>query len=172
MRSGTDHMANLTTSNDVGDGLKHQAERLRTGILGGWLPVSAAVAWADILIAQAESPIPALLEISLAGQCQRGEMGDYLSAVPGTADPIAVTRSCLADLLEWMGADPERGEQVAHHLYSLAANQLLPEDVFGAEAYLMDERFAFARSGTYGSLPEAHRFLAIWLHSHSAGEVT
>jgi len=90
---------------------KNQAERLRIGVSGGWVPVQEAIAWADREIERALQPHSALLDLASASNRHRHEVASLLDAVPGTADRLAVMRACLADLLEvvehkpWLAAD-------------------------------------------------------------------
>ena len=99
------------------DQLKYEAEHLRLGIRGGWLPVRDAVVWADKQIAESPEPHATLLDVSLAGNCPREEMATLLASVPGSADPVSVMRACLAHLLRMVEREPTLAREVAQWLY-------------------------------------------------------
>jgi len=147
--------------------LKPEAERLRIGIVAGWRPVQDAIAWADRIIAESTEPPAQVLEIALAASRTRHEVGTLLRAVPGAADPVAVMRACLADLRRWIGDNPERGETAARYLFAIAGSEELPVEAFGSQPYGLDDSFALARQGTYGTVEEAHQALVEWLERHS-----
>jgi len=134
---------------------KHEAERVRIGVVAGWLPVQAAVDWADRVIAEDAQPEPAVLDVSLAGRLSRSEVAALLGLVHGSADPIAVRKEALADLLAWVGDDVERGAQAARHLYEMATSGVLPEAEFGWEPYALDDDYDLAQKGMLGTVEES-----------------
>jgi hypothetical protein len=146
--------------------LKYEAERLRLGIRGGWLLVRCAVAWADERIAQSPEPHPALLDISLAGTRPPNEVVSLLADVPGSADPIAVMRACLADLLRTVEREPALGRAVAQWLYVSATQGDLPEAHFGWQALAIDDEFALAAQGI-GTSEAAQARLLAFLREHA-----
>jgi hypothetical protein len=152
------------------DRLKNEAERLRFGIRGGWLTVEQAVAWADIQIAQSPTPHPALLDVALARTRSREEVAAFLDAVPGNADVTGVMRRCLADLLELVERQTAVARDVAKWL-DLAANEgFLPESEFGGEPTSLDDVFALAEQGVYGTVLEAQQRLLSFLREHAQRE--
>jgi hypothetical protein len=151
------------------DKRKYEAERLRIGIRGGWIATRAAIGWADEEIARQPEADPALIEISLAGHQHRDELVALLAAVPGQADPVAVMRRCLGDLLAHLETQPALGPEVARYLYSAAATGELPEEHFGHEPFALDDGFALARQGI-GTTDEAQARLIAYLRRHREPE--
>lgn len=152
------------------DWIKNQAEHLRFGIRGGWLKVEQAVAWADSQIAQSLSPHPALLEVALARNRSREEVVALLQAVPGTADSTGVMRRCLADLLELVERQTDRARDVAKWLEVAANEGFLPASEFGGEPTALDDVFALAERGVYGTVLEAQERLLSFLRMHARRE--
>ncbi len=138
------------------DLLKTEAARLRLGITWGWLPVSTAVLWADAIIAGNDAPPAALLDVSLGGQLDPGEMAALLAAVPGSHDEAAALRVALQDLRKWIGADMNRSEQAARWLNAAAVNGDLNALPIGEDVFGLDDAFSLARGGQWGTLAEAH----------------
>ncbi len=153
------------------DRLKNEAERLRFGIRGGWLKVDHAVAWADSQIAQSLSPDPALLEVALARNRSREEVVALLQALPGTADLTGVMRWCLADLLELVERQTDMARDVAKWLEVAAKEGFLPASEFGGEPTALDDEFALAERGVYGTVLEAQERLLSFLRMHARREV-
>ena len=118
---------------------KHEAERLRAGLVGGWRTASEVIAWADEVLASEPEPPREVVEVSLASRQPRETLAALLRSIPGGFDRVAVMRECLADLRRWMGTDIDRGERVAHYLYALAGSDLLPVSEFGTEPYGLDD---------------------------------
>ena len=129
--------------------LKQDAERLRLGIRAGWLPVSAAIAWADGLIAQSESVPEPILDLSLAGSRPSEEVTAILASIPGTADPIEAMRAALRDLLSMLEREPSAGRQVAQWLLNSRQNGDLPEEQFGWEPWALDDEYELAAQGLW-----------------------
>jgi hypothetical protein len=147
------------------DPRKFEAERLRLGVRGGWIEPRAAIDWADGQIAREDPPDPALIDIALATNQRREELVALLAAVPGHADPTAVMRRCLTDLLTRLEAEPALGPQVARYLYAAAAAGDLAVDQFGQEPLALDDEFALARQGI-GTVAEAQSRLEAFLRRH------
>jgi len=146
---------------------KEEAERLRLGLMGGWRSVKEVVDWADSVVAGFQHPPAHFIDISLSENQRVETIAELLGAVPGIADPIAVMRRCLGDIEKWVSDDCEKAQQVARYLHSLAGTALLPEPHFGSEPYFLDDNFALARQGTYGSLEDAFSELRSWLKKHT-----
>jgi hypothetical protein len=146
--------------------LKHQAERLRIGIGGGWLKVSEAVEWADQQIAATPEPHASLIAIAAAAGCSWGEMVTLLRDVPGTADASVVMRACLADLLDVLQREPELARDAARWLEWAADQGLLPDAEFGWEATALADAFALADQ-TIGTVAEAESRLVAFLNRYA-----
>jgi len=147
--------------------IKAEAERLRLGLQGGWRGIAEVVAWADDVLASEASPPAQIVELSLGRHQPCEGVIELLREVPGDVDNIAIMRQCLAELRLWVGKDPQRGEQVARYLYALACSDLLPEAHFGHEPFSLDDHFALARTGVYGSAEAALTYLVEWLDAQS-----
>ena len=151
---------------------KNEAERLRLGIRGGWLKIADAVAWADRQIDQTPQPDLALVDLALAQNRTREEVVALLEAVPGSADSVAVMRCCLNDLLETVEREPRLAPDAARWLEAAANRGELPESEFGLEAFGLDDAFALAEQGTYGTLEDARDRLVAFLRQHSRREAS
>jgi hypothetical protein len=147
--------------------IKAEAERLRLGLQGGWRDIAEVVAWADDVLTSEASPPPQIVVLSLSRQQPRDGVIELLRELPGIVDRIAIMRECLGDLRLWVGQDPQRGEQVARYLYTLAGSDALPEAYFGREPFSLDDHFALARTGTYGTPEAALAYLVEWLDEQS-----
>lgn len=145
---------------------KDQAERLRVGIRGGWLPVSEAVKWADDQIARTATPDPPLIEVALGANKSREQMVTLLSAVPGAADMIAVMRACLADLLRVIERNPALARDAAKWLELAAHEGNLPEAAFGWDSFTLADEFALADQGI-GTAQQAEARLLAFLRKHT-----
>jgi hypothetical protein len=146
--------------------LKNEAERLRIGIRGGWIPVSDAIAWADRVISDTPDPAPALLDLALAANRPRHEVVDVLTRVPGASDANDVMRECLADLLAAVERQPNLARDAARWLYFTACDGGLPAGEFGHEPIALDDEFALAEQG-YGSERTARERLLRFLREHA-----
>jgi hypothetical protein len=134
---------------------KHEAERLRIGVAGGWVPIAAAVAWADRIILEDPSPDAAIIDVALAGKQSRSEVAALLALIEGETDAIAARKQALADLLGWIGQDVEKGASAAHYLHELACSGLIPEEYFGWEPYALEDSYDLAREGISGTVKDA-----------------
>jgi hypothetical protein len=145
---------------------KDEAERLRLGIQGGWLPISEAISWADRLISESPTPDPALLDIALAANWTRSEVASLLGKIAGVADSVAVMRRCLGDLLHVVEERPDLARDAARWLEITANEGRLPESEFGWEPRALDDEFALADQG-YGSDKAACSRLLAFLRQHA-----
>ena len=64
-------------------------------------------------------------------------------------------------------AEPARGPQIARWLHELATNGELPEGEFGSDAYLLEDWFSLAGSGTFGTYAGAVQELDAYLAQHA-----
>jgi hypothetical protein len=142
---------------------KHEAERLRLGIAGGWVPIDAAVAWADQIILEDPSPASAIIDVALAGKQSRSEVATLLARIDGETDALAARKQALGNLLDWIGQDVEKGGSAARYLYELACSGLIPEEHFGWEPYALWDTYDLARQGIYGTLNDALREVRAYL---------
>ena len=150
------------------DQLKLEAERLRLGIRGGWIPIPDAIAWADRQIGSTSASHESLIGLSLAASRSREEVAGLLALVPGVADSVAVMRSCLADLLKTLEREPALGRQIAKWLYFAGAQGDLPEAHFGWEPLAIDDEFALAAQGVSTTERAQTRLLAfLRKHAHA-----
>ena len=150
---------------------KNEAERLRLGVRGGWIAIQEAVAWADSQIERTSEPHPVLFELALSHGRSREEVAALLQAVPGSADSIAVMRSCLNDLLEVIERSPSLALDAARWLEAAATRGELPEAHFGSEPYALADAVALAEQGTYGTIEEAASRLTAFLRKYAHREV-
>jgi hypothetical protein len=148
-------------------GQKEEAEVLRHGLMAGSRTVADAVAWADSLIAQDSHPDIAVIEVATSARRPPADVGVLLRHVEGEYDPVVVVRRAMTDLRRALGQDPARGPQIARWLYELATSGELPESEFGSDPYLMEDWFALASSGTFGTFESAVRELAAHLERHA-----
>jgi hypothetical protein len=132
-------------------GQKEAAEALRLGLAAGSQTVAEVVVWADAVIAADPTPDAAVIEIALAGDRRPADVIALLRAVPGTADAVQVTRRMLGGFLRELDAHPDRGDEIARRLYTLATNGWLPDETFGWEATMLDDEFDLVRTGFYAS---------------------
>jgi hypothetical protein len=79
---------------------KNQAERLRIGVCGGWVPIQDAIAWADREIEQTPQPHPALIDLASTSNRHRDEVASLLAAVPGGIDRVASCGTVLPTCLK------------------------------------------------------------------------
>ena len=79
-------------------------------------------------------------------------------------------RACLADLLATVERAPRLGSDVAKWLCHAAAHGDLPDRHFGWEALALDDAFALASRGIYGSVEDALARLLAFLRKHAARE--
>ena len=134
---------------------KHEAERLRVGIAGGWVPIATAVAWADRIILEDPSPDSAIIDVALASKQSRSEVAALLGHIGGETDALAARKQALGDLLDWIGQDVDKGGSAARYLYQLACSGLMPEEHFGWEPYALEDAFDLARQGIHGTVNDA-----------------
>src|SRR5438093_10536397 len=146
---------------------KEQAEVLRHGLLAGVCTVADVVAWADGIIAADSKPDIAVIEVSTSGLRRTADVIALLREVPGECDPVIVIRRAMANLRSALAANPARGPEIARWLYQLATSGELPEEHFGQEAYALEDWFALASSGTYGTYADALRHLEAYLERHA-----
>lgn len=149
---------------------KNEAERLRLGIRGGWLKIDEAVSWADRQIERTQQPPLALVDLALAHNRTREEVAALLEAIPGSADLVAVMRSSLNDLLDAVEREPRLAPDAARWLEAAAIRGELPESEFGSEAFELDDAFALAEQGSYGTVEQARDRLVAFLQEHSKRE--
>jgi len=149
-------------------GRKAEAETLRCGLLAGCATVAEAVAWADAVLAAADAPDIAIIEVSLAGRRAPAEVAGLLDAVPGQADGIEVRRRLMSRMLRLLDEEPSRGDEIARWLYGLASSGELPDEVFGWEPYGLDDTFDLVRNRVYGAHADAVAQLRAYLERHSA----
>jgi hypothetical protein len=149
---------------------KNEAERLRFGIRGGWLPVGEAVAWADAEISKCLEPAAALIEVASASKRSPQDVANLLEAVPGASDRIEVMRRCLGDLLDAIERQPALSRDAARWLEASAIEGELPGVDFGYEPTALADAFALAEAGTYGTVREARERLLAFLREHGKRE--
>jgi len=148
-------------------GQKEDAEVLRHGLLAGCRTVADVVAWADSIIAADTRPDIAIIEVATSARRSRGDVMALLRTVPGDYDPVTVVRRFMADLRVALTAEPNRGPEIADHLYQLAISGELPLEQFGQEPYSFGDRFDLAQSGIYGTNEDVLRALDAYLARHS-----
>jgi hypothetical protein len=107
-----------------------------------------------------------LIDLSIASSRPREEVVGLLAAVPGSADPIAVMRACLGDLLNTVEREPALSSDVARWLSISAAQGDLPEAHFGWDATAIDDEFALGAQGIK-STEDARAWLLAFLRQHA-----
>ncbi len=147
--------------------IKDEAEKLRIGLLGRWRTIPEIMAWADDILMSELSPPPQIIDLSMSKMRHPVDVAHLLDDIPGIVDRVAIMRECLGDLRSWMGDNTDRGEQAARYLYTLANAGMLPETEFGYEPYGFDDMFSLARTGVYGTVMDALKYLQDWLGTNS-----
>src|SRR5262245_46722482 len=147
---------------------KEQAEVLRHGLDAGLRTVADVVAWADGIIAADPQPDFEVIEVACGGHRRPREVIALLRKVGGECDSALVIRRVMQDLRAVLAADQARGPAIAAWLYRLACTEELPGDQFGLEPYSLEDGFALARSGAYGTFADAVRDLDAYLERHAA----
>jgi hypothetical protein len=148
-------------------GQKEEAEVLRHGLLAGTWTVADAVVWADSVIAADPRPDIAVIEVATSARRHASEVTALLRDVAGECDPVMVIRRSMSDLRRALSVDPTRGPQIARWLYQLAINGELPHAEFGSDAYMIEDWFTLASSGTFGTFEGAVRELDAYLERHA-----
>jgi hypothetical protein len=134
---------------------KEQAETLRLQMIFGLKTVADVVVWADSVVAADPVPDAELLELATCGRCTATKVWEMLNAVRGECDRIVVSRRILADLRKLLTADSSRGESIACSLHEVWMRGFLPESEFGWGPSFLEEYFALAKSGSYGTMESA-----------------
>ena len=148
-------------------GQKEQAEVLRHGLMAGTLTVADVIAWADSVIETDPQPDIAVIEVATSARRQAADVSSLLRNVAGECDPVVVLRRSMSDLRLALATNPSRGPQIARWLYQLATNGELPESEFGIDAYMLEDWFALASSGTFGTHEGAVKELDAYLAQHA-----
>jgi hypothetical protein len=148
-------------------GQKEQAEILRQGLMVGTRTVADAVAWADAIIAADPQPDIAIIEVATSSPGLPSEVSALLRDVAGEYDPVTVLRGAMSDLRRALANDPGRGPEIARWLYELAISGELPEREFGWDTYRLENYFALASSGIFGTVDGAVRELDAYLERHA-----
>ena len=146
--------------------LKDESEALRLGLLAGYVQPAEVIAWADASIAAGDIPGPQLIEVSLAGSHSAKELAHMLAAIPGTARRDEVAQNMIRRIAEVVARDPSSSRGAARTLYEMYLAGYIPASSAEAEMIRLEDCFALAESGTWGSLDEAccelQEFLATW----------
>jgi hypothetical protein len=129
--------------------LKAVAEGYRLGLMAGIDTVDAVVEWADSVIESEARPHSSIIEVALARDQPANRMIGLLEQIPGDVDDSEVLRAQMRRLLSCLEADPHSAEDVARRLYRLATAGPWPSEVFGDEAYWLEDTFEFVRQGHY-----------------------
>jgi hypothetical protein len=143
--------------------LKVQAEALRVGLLAGYVQPAEVVAWADRLILAGAVPGPELIAVSLGGSLPADELAKVLHALQGEACPTRLARSILSQMAAAVRRDPATGREIARWLYQMELDHLVPSPEARIQMNRLDDAFALAESGTWGTLQEAQAELAEFL---------
>ena len=135
--------------------IREEAQALRAGLIGGWMPVSDVVSWADARIAEEFGrETPQLYDLALLQADAVGQAVSLLGSVTGTWNPGAVGRriAVLVHRSLRSGALTER--QAATALYVAPREGLSPDAEFEGMAYYFADGVDLANNGVYGSLAE------------------
>jgi len=135
--------------------------------MAGTRTVADVIAWADSVIEVDPQPDMAVIEVATSGRRQAADVSALLRNVAGECDPVVVLRRSMSDLRRALANDQSRGPQIARWLYELATNGDLPESEFGVDAYMLEDRFALASSGTFGTYESAVKELDAYLAQHA-----
>jgi hypothetical protein len=142
---------------------KQQAEALRVGLLAGYVAPAEVVAWADSAIAAGDVPGPELIDVSLGGGLPVDKLARALSAMPGEVSPAPLSQTILHQMAAALRRDPATARGIAQSLYQMWLDDLVPSPEARAQMSRLDDAFALAESGTWGTLPEVHAELAEFL---------
>jgi hypothetical protein len=151
---------------------REAADVLRFAVAAGYRPVADAVAWADRIVAADSTPPAEVIDVALGGGLDRSGMAELLNAVPGESNPVDVARQVLGQLREELDRDRFTPDAIARLVYAMANLGYLPEEHFGVEPWSLDDSFALAMRGTYGTYEDATARLATYLTAHAARPAT
>ena len=73
-------------------------------------------------------------------------------------------------MLDTLNADPAAGQAIASGVYRLSAAGYLPDDIFGWEAYALEDNFYLEQVGALGANRTAVGELRSYLARHRAVE--
>jgi hypothetical protein len=151
--------------------VKEQAESLRVGLLAGYVSPTEVVAWADGLIAAGGVPEPELIEVSLGGGKPVDELARALSAMRGQARRPRLAGVILRQMAAAVRRDATTARAVAHQLYQMWLDDLVPSAEARAQMGRLDDAFALAESGTWGTLDEVQAELVAFLSEWTENSV-
>jgi hypothetical protein len=141
---------------------KDVAEFFRLSLLAGLPETQRVVDWADTIVANDCSPHFAFIELCLCASKPVGEIQALLGNVPGRATPELPMRMLLGHLSRCLREPTSVPEQVLVRLCRLSHPESFPESVY-FELIRLENDYALARDGVFGSLSEVIREFADFL---------
>lgn len=135
--------------------LRDEAEELAIALELGFASVEEAVEWAGANIDALEKPPYELMEVSCAGRSPPAEIAHLLRTIPGAPDVASASRRVIARMAAALDRGSAQPEHVAGALYSMYLNGGIPEPEAESEMIRLDDAFALAHQGVYGSRKDA-----------------
>jgi hypothetical protein len=148
---------------------KEQAEALRVGLLAGYVLPDEIVSWADGLIAAGDVPEPELIEVSLSGRKSVDELARALKAIKGDVYRPRLARVILGQMAAAVRRDAATGRAVARQLEQMYFEDLVPSPEARDQMGRLDDAFALAESGSWGTLAEVQTELVEFLSEWTKG---
>ena len=134
--------------------VERDLQAIRLCVELGFVRPAAVAQWADAVVAAEESPDPDFCELALAAHKRDAEILDLLEGYRDAAFDPATWEKVLAWVAERVRAGEIDGAHVVRRIWALTSAGRPSEDLYLSFSVLEDE-YACARDGIYGSLPEA-----------------
>lgn len=152
------------------DYIKEDAEFFRLGLLSGYIKADEVITWADSIIAQDETPVYEILEVSTATGFD--DLIVKLSRVAGQYEWDRVLRRFFYVLHTTLSQNHEYATRIAHVLYNamLEHEQKFLPDIQHS-IYYFDDGFDLADSGVYGNRESLTQELLDFLFEQSKEQI-
>jgi hypothetical protein len=147
----------------LADDIRRNAALYRDGIAYGVLAPDDAVAWADSLIESRDRLPTAMYDLSVAPGKSAATVIEALGRLTDIPDVTDATARALLDVLDRQLnsglVTPTEALVTAHRL----TRPLGPDSSVWLDAFHLEDQYALARDGIYGSLADLQSAVRSWL---------
>lgn len=144
---------------------KDMAEFFRLSLLAGFGEPAEVIRWADSIVGAEASPHIAFIELCIAVAQPTGRLGDLLHEVPGQVTPELPVRMLLGAAARFISAHAADSERMLLRLYRVAGLEHFPERIY-FQLVSLEDAYALARDGVYGTLAEVRQDFAAFLQEY------
>jgi hypothetical protein len=137
----------MTVLLDPAFDVRTHATALQTALEIGAVSVDDVVEWARNVILETEHPHWSFCELALCSDKYPPDLTEFLSAVPGSANPAAARALVVRILSSSLWTHPERADQIARSLYDLAMSGELDDSPLREVAWWASDALDLAGTG-------------------------